>query len=100
MLKTCFEAKDCECPQNFDAPCVSSHCMGWRWHDAETEIVVTDTDQPPPGDGWEPRLTAKQTKAQKKWSWGRPYGDRRRGFCGMAGPVKSWNTAVIPAEED
>lgn len=99
MLVTENQAKTSFCP--FDpsgSKCVSSVClMAWRWADADIEIVVTDTAEPPPGEGWE--LRGQIGKSRKRWSWSRAWGDRRRGYCGAAGkPEPTWNTAVVPAE--
>lgn len=99
MLVTENQATTHFCP--FDpnaAKCAGSKCvMAWRWADADIEIVTTDTNAPPMGDGWEPR--GQVGKARKRWSWSRTWGDRRRGYCGVAGkPEPTWNTGVVPAE--
>lgn len=86
------------CPAaNMTTLCLASACgMGWRWWDkGDIDIRVTDEHKAPEGDDWTYR-----GKLGKKHSWSRPWGDRRRGYCGFAGkPDAPWDTSVVPARE-
>lgn len=99
MLVTEDQARGALCPHSgFTMPCMGSAClMGWRWlNNTQVEIQVTTKNEPPPGDGWQPR-----GKVGARWSWQRPWNAERKGYCGPSGkPEPSYNTDKVPCERE
>lgn len=107
MIVTEKEAPEKRCPLpmgTMNDPRVQNHCIGagcmaWDWEDDEDEYRSVDHTaesftapaiadfKPPEGDGWQahgapyqPTYTGRQWRLRFK----RPFGERRRGFCGLA----------------
>jgi hypothetical protein len=90
------EAITKRCPNGFDR-CIATDCMAWRWEDAGFEIERVYSEQEngigeffpvwPEGD-WE---ICDPTQLNPSFglrciAYRRPWGDRRKGFCGLCEP--------------
>ena len=100
------EAKEKACCVGSSAPlvrgpCITTHCMAWRWADDGFEGAITrhefeGYDAPngyspprPDGDGWVEITDASLFRTPRRGNpvfYKRPWGDRRPGFCGLAEP--------------
>lgn len=76
--------------------CNASMCMAWRWFDEvdEYSLVRVGDGEPPKEEGWESTgrpwsQSGFGSDKDKVQSYKRPFGDRRRGYCGMATAVES-----------
>lgn len=79
--------------------CITTNCMAWDWEDDADEYRAVDHSsenftvpaiadfKPPEGDGWQPHGHVFQPAGHgRQWRmhFKRPFGARRRGFCGLA----------------
>ena len=83
MKRTAAEAWKLACPYKPNETCDACGCMMWRWADSEREVVTAD----PGKDGNGPWEYEKYHACNLEY-WRRPYGERRRGYCGLAGRVE------------
>lgn len=73
------------------ADCIASRCMAWRWYDAEFERIQVYTEEALKERATEGFNDGSAYSMQCKIlssigiSMARPYGDKRRGHCGIAG---------------
>lgn len=79
-------ARSIQCPQLLSTPgpaketsCIGQQCMAWRWYDPERrDVVMMGREEVARQAGISVEIADPEVASV-------PYGEQRRGYCGLAG---------------